>query len=460
MLTQTLVGEAIGQAMQSERLPRPALLARQQQKLRELVRFAAAHSPFYARHYRTLDLERVALTELPPVTKPLIQSHFDEVMTDRRLTLAGVRDFCQGPAKRSPWYLGEFAILLSSGTSGQRGYFVLDGPALADAIAQGYRQSNRGAGPPSQSPPHRIAAVMLAEPFDAAGLLLSLVPESLGPKLIIDIRQDFDEICRQLNEFQPSVLSSFPYLLRMLSRAARQGQLQIRPKRITSSGDVLTDSDRAHVHEAFGVELHNYYCSTEVPYLAWECDSHDGLHVNADYVLVESVDSRNNPVPLGRLGDRLLVTNLSNRAMPLIRYEMADQVEFSDEPCRCGCLLPRIRRVAGRVEHILSLPAVHGGRASLIPEHIDDFVGGLEGLDNYQVIQEERARLTVNFIPQAGAEPGPVQQRVRDALALCFERYGVAPDVTLAFHPVQHLEPVRPGANKVCHYWNRCGAEG
>jgi phenylacetate-coenzyme A ligase PaaK-like adenylate-forming protein len=181
------------------------------------------------------------------------------------------------------------------------------------------------------------------------------------------------------------------------------------------------------------------------------------MHLNADYVIVESVDTENNPVPAGRLGDKLLVTNLSNRAMPLIRYEMSDQVEPTDEPCRCGCLLPRIRKVAGRVEHILSLPGVGGGPTSLIPEHIDDFVGALEGLDNYQVIQEDRARLTVNFIPRSGAEPGPVEQRLRDALAHCFERYGVAPGVTLTCHRVDRLEPVRPGASKVCHYWNRWG---
>ncbi len=461
MLTQALIGEAIGRAMQSERLPPAALEELRQRRFRELAQFAAERSPFYARHYAGIDLERVPLTELPPVTKKLVQEHFDEVVTDPRVRLAGVKEFCRGGGGRGSWYLDAFAVLMSSGTSGERGYFVLDGPALADAIALGYRQSNRGAAPAgAPPPPQRIAAVMLVEPFDAAGLLMRMIPESVGPKLLLDIRQDFPRVCAELNAFQPTLLSSFPYVLRMLAAAASEGRLGIRPTRITSSGDVLTESDRARVRAAFGVAPHDYYCSTEAPYVAWECDEHEGLHVNADSVVVESVDAANRPVPSGRLGEKLLLTNLANRALPLLRYEMSDQVELADGRCRCGCLLPRLRKVAGRVEHVLVFPAVDGGRAALIPEYLDEFIGGLDGLTNYQVIQEAPAKVTVNFIADPRADAERVRGLVGEALDRCFRRYGVAPGLAVEFRPVERLEPIRPGSSKVCHYWNRSGREG
>ena len=457
MLTQALVGEAIGRAMRGERLPPAAFAELQERKWRELARHAAEQSPFYRRLYRSIDPGRAALTDLPPVTKAQIQADFDEVVTDPRVRRAGVQEFCRRASGADPWFLGSFAVAMSSGTSGVRGHYVLDGPALADAIAQGYRQGTRApaAGPP---PSQRIAAVMLIEPFDAAGLLMRLIPDTLGSKKLIDIRQDFSVVVEQLNAFRPTLLSSFPYMLRMLGGAVEEGRLRIRPERVTSSGDVLTDSDRAFVRRAFGVEPHDYYCSTEAPYIAWECDAHDGLHVNADYVLVESVDAGGRAVPPDAPGQKVLLTNLSNRVMPLLRYEMSDQVEFLPGACRCGCALPRIRKVAGRVEHILSLPAARGGRAALIPEHVDDFVGGLDGLANYQVIQEGPARLTVNFIPQAGAAPEQVRDAIRAGLKACFRRYGVAPDLTLDFRQVGRLEPIRPGSDKVCHYWNRASA--
>jgi phenylacetate-coenzyme A ligase PaaK-like adenylate-forming protein len=460
MLTEAMVGDAIGRAMRGERLPPAALAELQERKWRELVRHAAARSPFYRKLYESVDVEHVALSALPPVTKPQIQAAFDEVVTDPRLRLAGVQAYCQTGADATSWYLDGFAVMMSSGTSGQRGYYVMDGPAMADAIAQGFRQSSRSPAAGGAPGPQRIAAVMLIEACDAAGLLMRLIPESLGPKKLIDLRQDFSRVVDELNDFQPTLLSSFPYMLRMLGAAAEEGRLRIRPTRITSSGDVLTDSDRAFIRRALGIDPHDYYCSTEAPYIAWECDTHDGLHVNADYVIIESADAQGRPAPPGSLGDKLFMTNLSNRAMPLVRYEMSDQVEFLSGPCRCGCLLPRIRKVAGRVEHILSLPAVGGGSAALIPEHIDDFVGGLGGLANYQVIQEDVARLTVNFIPQAGADAEQVQAAVRAGLERCFGRYGVAPGVALDFRRVERLEPIRPGSTKVCHYWNRAATPG
>ena len=481
MLNHALVGQAMRQARENERLTPQQVAALQDRKLRDLVRFAKEHSPFYGRLYKSLDPDRFELADLPTVTKRLLQENFDDVVTDRRLNLAGVKAFCdQKRPDGPPWHLGEFAVLMSSGTSGERGYFVLDGAALADAIAVGYRQSNRAPAPSAslgamptpvvpagamptasvgmppaspQPPQQRIAAVMLIEPFDAAGMLMRLIPESVGPKRLIDIRQDFETVCRELNEFQPTLLSSFPYLLRMLAEAAGDGRLRIAPARITSSGDVLTASDRSSVRAAFGLEPFDYYCSTEVPYIAWEGDDHDGLHVNADYAIVESVDAAYRPVPSARLGDKLLLTNLSNRAMPLIRYEMSDQVEYLAEGG--GGPLPRIRTVAGRVEHVLSLPGVSGGRTSLIPEQIDEYLGGLEGLANYQVIQETKSRLTVNFIPRAAEAAAGVGQALRAGLALCFERYGVSKDIEIDLRQVERLAPVRPGATKICHYWNR-----
>jgi phenylacetate-coenzyme A ligase PaaK-like adenylate-forming protein len=458
MLTQALVADAMRRVMQDEHLPPPGLAALQERKLRDLLRLAAERSPFYARLYQGLDVERAPLADLPPITKEQVQSHFDEVITDRRLTLDGVRQFClDSKPGGNPFYLGEFVVLMSSGTTGHRGYYVWDSAALAEAVAVGYRQSNRG--PAGQAPAggQRIAAVIQVDPSDATNILMGLIPESVGSKRLIDIRQEFPRIVAELNAFQPTLLAAYPYMLWLLSEAARDGRLRIQPQRVTSSADVLTGSDRAAVRAAFGVEPYNYYCSTEVPYFAWECDAHDGLHVNADCVLLESVDARNRPVPPGTLGDKVLVTNLSNWAMPLIRYEMSDQVEHTAAPCPCGCQLPRIRTVAGRVEHLLTLPGTSVSRVGLIEEWVDDIVGRLDNVARYQVIQEDPARLTVNVITREGFAWDDVHRSVAEALEQCFRKYGVdSARVRLDLRRVEQLEPVEPGARKVCRFWNRC----
>lgn len=455
MLTDTLVADALRRALEGERLPPARLAALQEHKLRDLLRFAVERSPFYARLYRGIDPDRAPLTDLPPITKEQVQQHFDDVVTDRRLRLDEVRRFChESTPQTSPFYRGEFVVLLSSGTTGQRGCYAWDRAALADAVAVGCRQSNRG---PAPAGDQRLAGIIQVDPCDATNVLLNLVPPSLGARQLIDIRQEFAGIVDELNAFQPTLLAAYPYLLWLLSEAAREGRLHIRPQRITSSADVLTASDRAAVRAAFGVEPYNYYCSTEVPYLAWECDAHDGLHVNADYVLLESVDAHNRPVPAGTLGDKVLVTNLSNRVMPLVRYEMSDQVEWTTGDCPCGCRLPRVRTVAGRMEHLLSLPGAAGSRVRLVEEHVDDIVGRLEGVAKYQVIQEAPDRLTVNAIAREGRPWDAVRAAVLDGLGRCFRKYGVAGErVRVEVRRVEQLEPVEPGARKVCRFWNRC----
>jgi phenylacetate-coenzyme A ligase PaaK-like adenylate-forming protein len=454
MLTEALLTEAREQALQAERLSPQALEALQQSKLRELLRHAAAHSRFYARLYQGIDLERAPLADLPPVKKATIQEHFDEVVTDPRLTRAGVQEYCRDAhSADSPGYLGEYVALMTSGTSGGRGYYVWDAQTLADAAAQEYRQSHRGGEPAGEQ---RFAAVMQVEPHDATNVLMSLAPGSRGAQRLIDIRQKLPAIVAQLNDFQPTALAAYPYLLSQLTEEAAKGRLHIHPRRITSSADVLTTRHRQAIRRAFGCKVYNFYCSTEFPFLAWECEAHDGLHVNADYVIVESVDARDRPVPVETLGKKILVTNLSNRVMPLIRYEMSDQVAYTAAPCPCGCPLPRIRTVAGREEHILSLPGPAGEPVAIIEEYVDDFLGGLDGVVRYQVIQETADRLTLNVVtPERGAWEH-VRRSVLETLERCLREYGVAPErLRVDVRAVEELEPLRPGARKVCRFWNR-----
>jgi hypothetical protein len=142
--------------------------------------------------------------------------------------------------------------------------------------------------------------------------------------------------------------------------------------------------------------------------------------------------------------------------MPLIRYEMSDQVEYATAPCPCGCRLPRIRTVAGRVEHVLSLPGVGGTRVRIIEEYVDNLVGQLAGVARYQAIQETAERLVVNTIVREGWPWDDVRRAVLGGLERCFRKYGV--DVTrvqVDLRRGEQLEPVAPGSRKVCRFWNR-----
>jgi phenylacetate-coenzyme A ligase PaaK-like adenylate-forming protein len=122
---------------------------------------------------------------------------------------------------------------------------------------------------------------------------------------------------------------------------------------ITTKGAALRD----RVERAFGVRPYDFYGATEGLY-GHECPEHRSMHLFDDMCVVENVDDEGRPVPPGEPGARLLVTNLFNRALPLIRFEVGDRVTVDSEPCPCGRSLLRVRALEGRAEDVLRLGGV------------------------------------------------------------------------------------------------------
>src|SRR5947199_18054 len=95
------------------------MLALQRSRLRRLLRHAVRHSPFYRERLRGIDVERCSLRDLPTLTKAEMMARFDDVVTDRRVTRAGVEDFIADPANLGRYYLGRYAVCHTSGSQGQ-----------------------------------------------------------------------------------------------------------------------------------------------------------------------------------------------------------------------------------------------------------------------------------------------------------------------------------------------------
>lgn len=110
------------------------------------------------------------------------------------------------------------------------------------------------------------------------------------------------------------------------------------------------------------------YAATEPAGIASECEQHRGMHLFEDLVITEVVDENNKPVPPGVYGERVLVTVLFSRTMPLIRYEMSDSVRLASSPhCPCGRPFALIAGIQGRAEDVLRFPAKSGGQVSVQP---------------------------------------------------------------------------------------------
>jgi phenylacetate-coenzyme A ligase PaaK-like adenylate-forming protein len=219
----------------------------------------------------------------------------------------------------------------------------------------------------------------------------------------------------------------------LLAERQLAGDLTIAPRWILTGGEVLGDDIRGRIVAAFDREPFDGYGTTEVGVVAVECDRHAGLHVFEDQVLIEIVDDDYRPVPAGRPGTRLLVTNLLNRTQPLIRYELNDLVTASPEPCACGRPFPLLKKIEGRSDDILELPARGGGTTKVHPVTLRSPLAGIAALSEYRIVYTA-GELHVDAV-LAGADGLGVCQEIELSLGAALAESGAQP-------PPIHVESV------------------
>lgn len=168
-------------------------------------------------------------------------------------------------------------------------------------------------------------------------------------------RNTIKDICRKIEKFNPVLIRGFPNPISVLAEfIENEGQYNIRPKAIKSVGEPLSGKTRKQLEDIFGCEVFNYYLSRESGTIASECDMHHKMHINAECLYVEFIkDSRK--AREGETGN-IVITDLFNMGMPLIRYQLGDVGIPSNEKCPCGRGLPLMEISAGRESDFIISP--------------------------------------------------------------------------------------------------------
>jgi phenylacetate-CoA ligase len=152
------------------------------------------------------------------------------------------------------------------------------------------------------------------------------------------------------------------------------------------------------------------YGCTEIKEIAWECERHNGYHINEDEVLVEILKG-DNPVNWDEVGD-IVITDLRNKAMPLIRYRIGDRGLFRRGPCSCGRTFALMEPSAGRSSDFIITP---NGKW-LSPYLFTTAIEKINGLLQYQLVQEDVQSIIVKAImaEQTGAlELDEIKKRIQ-----------------------------------------------
>jgi phenylacetate-coenzyme A ligase PaaK-like adenylate-forming protein len=120
-------------------------------------------------------------------------------------------------------------------------------------------------------------------------------------------------------------------------------------------------------------------------------------------------------VPPGRPGNRLLVTVLFSRTIPLIRYEMTDRVRLATQPCPCGLPFRLLESIEGRTDDVLVLPATGGGTVRIHPMVLHQVLDLLDAV-GWQVRQQEHQLQVLVAAPGPAFDARRTKRAVRAAL--------------------------------------------
>ena len=194
-----------------------------------------------------------------------------------------------------------------------------------------------------------------------------------------------------MRDFQTDAIVATPSYCLYLAEAAHESadefpmsSYNVRLGLLGSEG--CTPEMRAQIEERWGngFFVTDNYGMSELngPGMSGECIYRDGLHICEDHFLCEIIDPKTGaPLDKGETGE-LVVTNLTKRGLPMLRYRTKDITYINYEPCACGRTSARMHKVIGRSDDMLKIRGVN-----VFPSQIESALIGIRQISpHYQLV--------------------------------------------------------------------------
>ncbi len=353
---------------------RDAIEHHQNKAFQHLRRNIMPRSPFYAPYADK------PLSEWPLMNKALMMEHFTAINTAGITKEEALKIALTSEQERNfAPMIGNIAVGLSTGTSGQRGLFASNKRerALWAALMLG-RFS------PSFLQRQRVSLFLRAN---------NMLYERLGNALIsfefYDLLQVFSEHLPRLTKQQPTVLIAPAQILGLLAQAQQDRIINIAPRCIISVAEVLSPEDQTAIETVFGTRVDQVYQCTE-GVLGMTCRA-GNLHLNEAYVHIERdvLDEASGAFTP-------IITDLTRETQPVLKYRLDDILIPDPEPCPCGCVSLRLKRIEGRCDDILYW---HGdnGAPQMIPSDLirQAMATSRSSIRDYRAVQHGQDRLDI-----------------------------------------------------------------
>lgn len=339
----------------------------QDELLREQVRYALAHSPFYRERLAGVDVDSLStdgIEGLPLTSKEDIQKE------NRAFLCVENKDVAE--------------VVATTGTTGTHVYVYLTKNDLV-RLAENERRCFSYAGIGADD------LVLLSVTLDnlfIAGLAYYTGLQRLGAGVIRLGAHSPKKQLEIIQTLKPTGIVAVPSFMSAIYKQADKDGINLDSsslKKAALIGETIRNPDFSSnalggmVERFKRIETYSTYGITEIAAAFSECGRHKGLHSHPDLVYPEVVDESGSPVKDGEMGE-LVVTTFQVEGMPLLRYKTGDETFRISEPCACGSNSLRIGPITGRKAHRLKVKGT-----TVYPRSIENALVGVEGVENYVI---------------------------------------------------------------------------
>ncbi|WP_143707859.1 phenylacetate--CoA ligase family protein [Dictyoglomus thermophilum] len=198
-----------------------------------------------------------------------------------------------------------------------------------------------------------------------------------------------------MNCWNPKFIRGYASSIYLMAKFIEQNRITLSfvPKAIFSTAEKLTFKMRESIERVFKTQVFDNYGLNDGGISAYECEQHNGLHIDTERAILEVVDESGKQLKEGE--GKILATSLYNFAMPLIRYDTGDIGIISSEFCKCGRASYLLKGLVGRSQEFVvsSLGSkVHG-------EFFTHIFWEIDNVKQFQVIQENVGEVLINIVP-------------------------------------------------------------
>lgn len=357
----------------------------QKKKLKQLITHAKMHSPYYKIFFSDIDTsgddpDLSGFNKMAPLTKEIIRANLKNIYSD---------DYTS-----RQWYFNS-----SGGSTGEPLRFIQDitYTKWGNAMHRFYYTHFLGIDEPFCSKIILWGATrdLFEGRRDFKSKCIDWMHNSVFLNSFLMTEPDMAGYVKTINAYKPVLLRGYAGSLYELSKYIQRKGIPIHsPDIIVSAAETLHTNMREEIESVFGRKVYDFYGSREIGTLAGECKN--GNYHTLFWNIFEVLDNNNNPVNVGEEG-RVVVTNLFNYSMPLIRYEIGDTAIRGPDTCGCGQLLPTLKKITGRItDHFKLKNGTH------VPAEFFIHLLGVEcnkgEIKKFQVIQEDYNKIRIAVV--------------------------------------------------------------